>query len=375
MAPSWLACCVVREAGCYERTSGCGAVVPAMAVLPKVGDEGGADKRSAEDEDLFLDCVESEAELAALLGMQLPPPQEEPRARRKASGAWRRPQLDGLFSNDDGRPGGCCNDLATRECTDLIAAQAVLNTAREEWCQRMLKLRREAEAELEWANLPTARRMLKANIGDAQKAVQMFLQALEMRAQYAQLFRTMHCEERCDMRIFGRDIEGHPIVYMCARNQTESVRLVRDQFLITFEAACKLAGDMGTVAFVVDMHGLQPHLNMDLKALKDLSDLLGTVFAERIRRITVVDFSRAAQAIWWMLKPLLRPATKEKFAFVSRAQAEKMMEQQYDADLLESMRDTLAINRDPHSTDEERMQQARRTTYSMSPSTSPSSSA
>lgn len=31
------------------------------------------------------------------------------------------------------------------------------------------------------------------------------------------------------------------------------------------------------------------------------------VFAERLCRIVVVDFSAAAQTIWWMLKPFLSP--------------------------------------------------------------------
>lgn len=66
--------------------------------------------------------------------------------------------------------------------------------------------------------------------------------------------------------------------------------VVRDQLLVTFEAACRLAGDMGTVAFVVDMHGLQPHLNLDMRAMKATADMLGTVYAERICRNACVCF-------------------------------------------------------------------------------------
>lgn len=96
-----------------------------------------------------------------------------------------------------------------------------------------------AKHDHEWANLAAARRMLKANIGDARKAVRMLVQALELRAQYAQLYRTMRCEARSDMRIVGRDLQGHPVIYMCARSQTEGLATVTEQLVVTFEAACR----------------------------------------------------------------------------------------------------------------------------------------
>jgi len=318
MASFWLACCAVRE--------------------PR-GQDAGADEDDALE---FFDCAETEAELAAMCSAQTPERQQAPQSSIKRA-------LTRMLSSADG---------------ELAAARAVLSSARDEWCQRVVELRRTASTELEWANLPTARRMLKANIGDAKKAVRMFVQAMEMRSQHAQLLREMRCEEaKADIRIMGQDLEGHPVVYMCARNQTAPLGCIRDQLVVTMEAACKLAGDMGTVAFVVDMHGLQPHLNMDFKAMKDLGDLLGTVYAERICRITIVDFSRAAQAIWWAMKPMLKPATKEKFAFVSQAQGKQLCEEHLDPELCSVICRTFEVNRDPSTTDEVRARHARDTTF------------
>jgi len=287
-------------------------------------------ERSISKENLeFFDCVENEADLLAI---------GTPRAEDN-------PKPEGVY------------ELSTRECSDLIAAQLVLKHARDEWCSRVAQLRKEARAELEKAELEWA------NIGDAQKAVKMFVQALEMRAEYAMLLSTMRCESRSDIRILGRDREGRPVVYMCARSQTAPLCSVRDQLLITFEAACRLVGDMGKVSFVVDMHGLQPHLNMDIKSAKTLVDLLGTVFAERIDSITIVDFSKAAQAMWWMVKPLVAPATRKKFAFASLHQARELCKQRFDDSLYLAASRTFDINRDPDSTEEERLQHARETTF------------
>jgi hypothetical protein len=216
--------------------------------------------------------------------------------------------------------------------------------------------------ELEWATLSNAHRMLRANTFDVQKAVAMFLQALELRQRDRQLYQSMHCEARSDLRIVGRDTQGHPAVYMCARSQQDSLRAIRDQCVVTFEAACRLTDEAGRVFFIFDMHGLQPQLNMDLLAIRDLADTLGTVYAERILRIMIVDFSRAAQAIWWMLKPMLSPVTRDKFNFVGRKKAEELCREYFDEEVFEKIQQSFQINRDPKSTAEERALHARRTT-------------
>lgn len=337
MVLSWLVCCAVRE---DEATTTRPAVIPVMCYNPR-------GRKLHEDPMMFFDCAETEAELAALKSWR-------PLTDCHATKAAESDQSEG------GRP-DCCSALAPLGCAELAAAAAVLEHTREQWSQRVIDLRKSGP-ELEWATLSTARRMLRANIGDAQKAVAMFLQALEFRKRDRTLFQTMRCEAWSDIRVFGRDSEAHPVVYMCAGSQTAPLRSIRDQFVVTFEAACKLTSEDGTVVFVVDMHGLKPHLNMDFSAIKDLADTLGTVYAERIFRIIIVDFSRAAQAVWWMLKPLLSPATRRKFAFVNEKQARELCQTDFDPANYERICSTFRINRDSNCTMEERALHARRTT-------------
>lgn len=319
MALQWTACCCVRDTDFNERG-------PLLSF----------------EEEVFYDCIETPRELV----------------HGREDLASTRVVLESTREALAGRP-DFRGDPAARDCmVDLAKARAVLESTREEWSRRVMDLRTKAGPELEWATLPTARRFLKANIGDVQKAVKMFLEALEVRARDRQLFQTLHCEAHSDLRILGRDLDGLPVVYMCCRSQTAPLGSVRDQLIVTLEKACKLTTEMGTVAFIVDMHGLQPHLIADIKAIKDLANVFGTVYAERICRITIVDFPLAARAVWWMVKPIFSEVTRQKFAFVSHAQALELCQRQLTDRLYMCLRRTFEVNRDPNSTPEERAMHA-----------------
>lgn len=318
MSLQWLACCSAR------------------------GDDQVLLAPDCEDSRTFYDCAETEDELAALRGQPPTPPKS---------------------NAEDNCRSDYCGDF--RDCSDLALARAVLESTREEWCKKVVDLDvvlRKDCPELQWATIPAARRFLKANIGQKKMAVKMFVQALELRFRDRKLYQTMRCEARSDVRVMGLDLEGHPVIYMCARSQTQPLHMLRDQIILTLEAACKLVSEMGKIAFVFDMHGLQPRLSMNITTLKDLSDVLGTVYAERICRVTVVDFSRPAQTLWWMLKPLMTETTKKKFAFVRESQARDTFRKQLGQQLYERVCRTFEINRDPNSTPQERDLQARRTT-------------
>mmetsp|Transcript_84670 Transcript_84670/g.218231 ORF Transcript_84670/g.218231 Transcript_84670/m.218231 type:complete len:364 (-) Transcript_84670:146-1237(-) len=350
--PTWITCCAVRE---DDRDT----LIPCVALRRQRVDIAQCHD-GIDDELEFFECAETLHELAAIGG---------------STYGHGHPAHSNKIAEDDisnehgdvGRNADCCSQLVGhRDCSDLVAARTVLTSVRERWARKMKVMYAEVtEApELEWATLDAARRMLKANIGDVQKAIDMFEQALEMRARDRKLFSTLQCEARSDLRVIGRDLEGHPVVYFCTRSQEEPLRCMRDQFVVTFEAACKLTSEMGKVSFIADMHGLRPSLNMDIAAIKDLSDTLGTVFAERIHRITVIDFSRAAQTLWWCLKPMLSEKTREKFAFVGAPKAKELFSADFDKSSYECICNTIAMNRNPNTTYEERALHARRTTIS-----------
>lgn len=356
MSLQWLGCCIAREDEQFlppPKSFGCQQAVDVTLPRYRNSREGESQEvfgrgtrfeHSCEDSGAFHDCAETEDELAALRG-QLPlPPQ---------------PHTE---EDDYSQP------RVGRDCSDLAVARVVLDAAREEWRKKVMDLGVELRKdcpELQWATLPAARRFLNANIGQKKKvknAVKMFVRALELRLRDRRLYQAMRCEASSDARVIGSDLEGRPVIYMCARSQTQPLHMLRDQLILTLEAACRLVDQMGRISFIFDMHGLQPRLSMNMSTLKDLSDVFGSVYAERIGRVILVDFSRAAQTLWWMLKPSLSERSKSKFAFVRESKAREILRKQLDQPLYERVCRTFEINRDPNSTPQERALHARRTT-------------
>jgi len=193
---------------------------------------------------------------------------------------------------------------------------------------RRVFLERNADAgaegpEMEWANLETARRLWRACEGNKPRADRAFLQAMEIRYRDRELYTTLRFQKCCDMRIIGYDRDKRPVVYFCAASQKEGLAFMKDQFIASLEAASRMssAGSDGQVILIVDMHGLNSRLNADFRAVTDLAETLGCVFAERMRRIIIVDFSSAAQTLWWIVKPFLSQVTQQKFSFVGANKA------------------------------------------------------
>jgi len=318
---SWLgSCCTPREGDDFPD-----GVISLQAQRSVQGD--------SEAEEAFFDCCETETDLRTLRSQGL---------RRET---------------DDLRPGAHEARRAAADCcSELAAATAVLTHTKEQW----QLIQGNLNPELDWVTIMNARRMLKANMGKVPKAVDMFLQALEFRARDRKLFETLSCEANCDIRVIGRDRKDHPVVYMCANSQNSGLRGIRDQFVVTFETACKMTSEDGKVVFIVDMFGVKPHLCMDFVAMKEMTDILGCVFAERIHKIVTIDLATAA---WWMLKPCLCEATQKKFSFIPVSKAVETLREEFASGTWNTIQSTFDINRSS-STVEERADHARRTTYS-----------
>lgn len=215
--------------------------------------------------------------------------------------------------------------------------------------------------EMDWANDDTARRMWTACEGNQRRADKAFLQAMEIRLRDRPLYHSLHFEKRCDMRIIGYDKENRPVLYFCALSQKDWLSCIKDQFLATFEAARRMSTTDGRLVCIVDMHGLQARLNADYTAVKDLADSMGCVFAERMDRIIIVDFSTAAQTIWWMLKPFLSEVTQRKFSFVSLRKGKDLVRRELDEATAKDVIRSFEVNRSDLS-DHERAQHNDQTT-------------
>mmetsp|Transcript_419 Transcript_419/g.866 ORF Transcript_419/g.866 Transcript_419/m.866 type:complete len:388 (-) Transcript_419:152-1315(-) len=213
----------------------------------------------------------------------------------------------------------------------------------------------------EWTSLSTVRRMLRASQGNLAQSSVMLMKAIECRVRERELFQTMRCKVACDMRIIGRDHKNRPTIYMSARSQTEPLRVLIPHVFLAFEAATRLAQEDGQAILVADMISLQPQLNMDPFAFKDLANNFGVVFADRLNCILIVDFSWVAQAVWSTLKPFLSERTQRKINFLSEAKARTFVSQNFSAPTRDRIFSSFDINRDELSTQEDRFAHALRT--------------
>lgn len=201
---------------------------------------------------------------------------------------------------------------------------------------------------MDWANMATARRLWRACEGNERRADKAFLQAMEIRLRDRALYTTLRFQKCCDMRIIGYDQEKRPVVYFCAASQTEGLGSMKDQFIASLEAASRMSSNCadGQLVLIVDMHGLQTRLNADFSAINDLAETLGCVFAERMRRIIIVDFSSAAQTLWWIIKPFLSHVTQRKFSFVCAKKAKELCRDELDQGTPKAAIESFEVNRE-----------------------------
>mmetsp|Transcript_143806 Transcript_143806/g.400827 ORF Transcript_143806/g.400827 Transcript_143806/m.400827 type:complete len:371 (-) Transcript_143806:223-1335(-) len=213
----------------------------------------------------------------------------------------------------------------------------------------------------EWTVPSIARRMLRAACHDESTAVEILDKAIKCRVRRRNLFKTMRCTVTCDARVIGLDLQQQPVVYVCTRSQTAPLGEILPQLFLAFEAAIRIGHPEGQILLIADMMGLQARLNMDRRAVREFSDSFGTVFADRLNFILIVDFSFVAQALWSLCRPFVSERTRAKINFVSEEEARRIIEERLPAATREWVLSAFDINRDTTSTATDREAHAKRT--------------
>jgi hypothetical protein len=183
-------------------------------------------------------------------------------------------------------------------------------------------------------------RMLVATEGDQDLAEQKLIQAVKWRKSTLEGWQSAVTKQRL-ARILGMGRNG-PVVYACAAYQKPG-----DCFpVITarlWDQAIRTSSDpLAKMDYVVDAHGFQPLLNLNVTPFLRLASALDSYFAERFVSITVVDMPLAARWIWRAVKPLLAPKTRKKIKFISRSDTKEMESLCCDLGVDQDMRDTIA---------------------------------
>jgi len=213
----------------------------------------------------------------------------------------------------------------------------------------------------EWTSPVHVRRMMRAINNDEKLAGTMLINAIEFRLRDRELYRSMRCPVHCDVRVIGMDRDEHPVVYMCSLNQVSNFRDISPQIYLAFEAAVRITKPGGQVVFIVDMKGFQTKLNMDRGAIKDFADSFGTIFADVLNFVLVIDFNFLAQVLWKVCQPLLSERTRKKISFANEARARDVIRERLQPASAQRVLSSFDINRDQASTVQERDLHAKRT--------------
>lgn len=322
---TWFQCCT-------QDSSDSSRVAPARLGLPF------GKCRGLDEEDEFFDCAETDADLCRLRSD----------ISIASTPSTRIPESYGGISFNSGwhqTSSPCLEEVG--DPTEIANAMALLGRTRRSFSERNPQASPEGP-EMDWANMATARRLWRACEGNERRADKAFLQAMEIRLRDRALYTTLRFQKCCDMRIIGYDQEKRPVVYFCAASQTEGLGSMKDQFIASLEAASRMSSNCadGQLVLIVDMHGLQTRLNADFSAINDLAETLGCVFAERMRRIIIVDFSSAAQTLWWIIKPFLSHVTQRKFSFVCAKKAKELCRDELDQGTAKAAIESFEVNRE-----------------------------
>mmetsp|Transcript_109728 Transcript_109728/g.317277 ORF Transcript_109728/g.317277 Transcript_109728/m.317277 type:complete len:389 (+) Transcript_109728:43-1209(+) len=257
--------------------------------------------------------------------------------------------------------------LSDEDRRNLHLVPRVGEAVTNEWTERRAhpetlsdKLRKPLEngfPELEqWTSQEHCLRMLRALQGNEAAATKQLIKAIECRVRDRELYATLTCDVHCDIRVIGRDLQQRPTIYICARSQKVPLRDISPQVQLAFEAAVRLGeyqGD-GQIVMVADMHGFAPSLYMDVYAIQELGETLGSVFADRFASILMVDFSIIAQGIWSLAKPLMSAKTQSKINFVGVKAAREIVQARFPESTGARILASFDINRDKRTSDEER---------------------
>jgi len=319
----------------------------------------------------FFDCLEGDEVL-----------QDASQSRTHEAGHFgpvRRPTWCIIHKGDTAHYGQHLQPLPESPCTPLLSVDTVCEEAvhrvtgrvRERWVARtsggdldeeLAQRVSQGFAELdEWTAPSTVRRMLRAACSDEEAAVDILDKAIRCRLRRRQLFQTMRCQVSCDARVIGTDQQQRPVVYTCCGSQIAPLAEMLPQLFLSFEAAVRIGHPEGQVVLIADMTGLRVRLNMDRAAFRELSDSFGTVFADRLNFILMVDFSFVAQTLWSLCQPLLSERTRRKIQFVNEAEARDICRERLAKPTCERVLSAFDINRDTTSTVADREAHAKRT--------------
>lgn len=179
----------------------------------------------------------------------------------------------------------------------------------------------------DWLSIGDVRRMLVATEGNAIKAVWKLEEAVRWKDGTLKAWLDAEAEnlKTTETRVIALGHESRPLVYSGCVNQRYG-EVASILVACVFDRALQQAGPTAQLDYVLDAHGWQPMLNLNMKPYLEVTRSLNSYFAERIHRIVLID---VPGPLAWLLKAITAcfpSKTLNKMVFVERDDSTQMEE-------------------------------------------------
>lgn len=213
------------------------------------------------------------------------------------------------------------------------------------------------DGEADWIRMMDARRMLAATDGDDILARTKLKRAVLWRHSTLEPWLAMEPPRPYEVRVVAMGIDSRPMLYGCAIHQMKG-EIVPQEYACAVDNALDELPPLTYVDLVIDAHGFDIFMNLDLTPWITIAQSLDSYFAERVNSIFVIDMPTVAQILWLTVRPLLPPKTRDKVHFLSSSMPEEMLclyEYCVDEDMIKMLKELLSMNREATQTLEDRL--------------------
>jgi len=198
-------------------------------------------------------------------------------------------------------------------------------------------------------------RLLKKYPDNLPRCAEKLKQALIWREQNRVLLTLRNCPQAGDYRVIGADLERHPVLYMCMRNQLLPMGQCVDFMMVAMlQAIDNMPAGVETATHIWDLHGMMLRLNWNPAPLVAILKAAEGYFAERMQQLIIVDMPRMANFIKDAVWPLVPEKTREKVKFMTVEESQAFVGRACPEDVGLRVRGAMAQNRDSDASLEER---------------------
>ncbi|CAE7528019.1 unnamed protein product [Symbiodinium natans] len=176
-----------------------------------------------------------------------------------------------------------------------------------------------------WINSGHVQRMLRATEGDEELAVKKLKESVVWKRDTLDGWLDSQAESlpTAETRVIAIGKESRPLVYSGCVNQRRG-EVAGIILACVWHKALEEAGPTAQLDYVLDAHGYQPLLNLNVMPYLNVAGSLNSYFAERFHRIVLLDMPTVMSVLMKAIIPILPQKTKEKLFFVRRDQPESL---------------------------------------------------